>query len=426
MYYHFITDGHSLPKHGELEKFFANCGNIILFAEHTRDGKTHLHCIYESAYDDHFYRKIKRVYDGTYQNKHLNSDEYKLNALLYAGKYLMGQPNKYIANEIKYRSELLLESANDPYKILLDQESDDDSGKPKSNRRVPKSKLLLDYCMKHGLTERTAFDTRPYEEIQDFITMPGINNSLASIFQLVGAQLLNKPLFLGATLSQLDKEEFLHNGKPFRIVQYLRDVQDFSEKQTIFFGRALLDVLNKKSQKKNCFWIYGPASAGKTAFLESLVTHFFPASSGQPVNNPRTVFRWGNCINKRVILWEEPQVSPDNHEELKKVFGGQEVTTEVKYQSSVKMQKTPVLVTSNRAPVYVLNAFAHGELAAWESRCFIFQFPNTNTIEGFFPLTKQDWEDFGYYLYKYQTDMKETLKEMDEDNNNINKKIKLY
>lgn len=424
MYFHFVTDGHSQPKHRDLENFFNSIGSIILFSEHTRDEKTHLHCIYESPYDDHFYRKVKKVFDGTYQNKHLNTEQYKLNALIYAGKYLMGTQNKYILNEQKYRNELLLENAHEPYKVFDEAEhSDDETGKPINSKRVPKSKKLLEYCMKNGITERTAFDTCPYEEIQDFITMPGINNALASIFQLVSAQLLNKHLYLGGSLSNLDKSEHLHDGKPFRIVQYLQEVQEFSEKQILFFGRALLDVVNKKSQKKNCFWIWGPASAGKTAFLESLVSLYFPASSGQPVNNPRTTFRWGNCINKRILLWEEPQISPDNHEELKKVLGGQEITAEVKYQSNVKMQKTPVLITSNRAPIYVLNAMASGEMQAWEDRCFIFNFSNRNTMDGFFPLTKNDWESFGYYLFKYQTDSKVTEEELDINNNN--KKIKI-
>lgn len=120
------------------------------------------------------------------------------------------------------------------------------------------------------------------------------------------------------------------------------------------FVSFLYDLLNKQSGKKNCLNIVGPPSSGKTMFArlikEALIT------SGQIANmNRNTQFPFNNCINKRVLHWDEPSFNPESLEDLKMLFSGDELSVNVKYESYNSLTRTPVIVTSN------LNVFPRDE-----------------------------------------------------------------
>jgi len=66
-----------------------------------------------------------------------------------------------------------------------------------------------------------------------------------------------------------------------------------------------------------------------------------------PITMRRRVFL---SVNKRVIFWEEPYLRPNNIEDVKCLMSGTTFSTDIKYQSCVEIEKTPVLVTANKLP----------------------------------------------------------------------------
>ena len=124
-------------------------------------------------------------------------------------------------------------------------------------------------------------------------------------------------------------------------------LQNYSDKRIKFFAYSVLKILDRKNGKCNTLLLTGKPSSGKSAIAESLVNAFFRCSRGTPDNNSRSAFQWNDCVNKRVILWEEPRITADNVEDCKKIFGGQEHITNAKYKSGVTVPPTPVIVTSN-------------------------------------------------------------------------------
>lgn len=112
------------------------------------------------------------------------------------------------------------------------------------------------------------------------------------------------------------------------------------------FVHFLYRLLDRKSGKKNCLYLIGPPSSGKTYFTrmikEALIT------SGQMLNmNRNSNFPFNNCINKRVLLWDEPSFDPSAIETLKTLFSGDETVANRKYADFEIITRTPVIVTAN-------------------------------------------------------------------------------
>jgi hypothetical protein len=126
--------------------------------------------------------------------------------------------------------------------------------------------------------------------------------------------------------------------------------------------------------------------------MASFVETYFPQSVGKPDNNVRTSFPFNNCVNKRIIFWEEPYITSDNVEDVKCLLSGTKFSTDIKYQSAVEIEKTPVFVTANRTPWH-----ARSDVDVWTSRCFTFRLnePIKETTDlYFFPFTRGDWIQF--------------------------------
>lgn len=56
------------------------------------------------------------------------------------------------------------------------------------------------------------------------------------------------------------------------------------------------------------------------------------------------------CVEKRVLLWNEPQCDSGSFETLKKLFGGDTCNVKVKYESDAILSKTPIIVLCNYDP----------------------------------------------------------------------------
>lgn len=196
-------------------------------------------------------------------------------------------------------------------------------------------------------------------------------------------------------LPMRNKQDILTRRRVPRIVELLRDEQTWSMSRIMFFGRILIECLNRRTHKKNCIWIHGRSNAGKTQLMGSFVKGFLDGMYGVPTNSQRTSFTFGNCASKRVIFWEEPEINNLNLETVKSIFGGGETSIDVKYRDNVILEPTPVIVTSNKTAKHGLTEEA---ALAIGNRVFQFNMFKAVQRDDLFPLTVTDWREFYFYL----------------------------
>nr|QVW56837.1 MAG: putative nonstructural protein NS1 [Phylloscopus inornatus ambidensovirus] len=130
-------------------------------------------------------------------------------------------------------------------------------------------------------------------------------------------------------MEELLKFQFRDNR--FLIEQFLQDVYN---------------ICNKVKLKKNTLFVLSQANAGKNYFFDAVVHYFL--NFGLLGNfNKYNGFPMMECVNRRIILWNEPVVEPSAFETLKTIFGGDTANAKVKFSGDAIIGRTPVIVLSN-------------------------------------------------------------------------------
>lgn len=121
---------------------------------------------------------------------------------------------------------------------------------------------------------------------------------------------------------------------------------DNSESKLTEFMHTLYKWLTKQNGKFNCIYIIGEPSSGKSFFARLVMG--ICLSVGIIGNmNKFNQFPLNNCINKRLLYWDEPNFEGKATEDLKLLFSGNELSVAQKYLGNGTIQKTPCLLTSN-------------------------------------------------------------------------------
>lgn len=122
------------------------------------------------------------------------------------------------------------------------------------------------------------------------------------------------------------------------------------------FLNNLYILLDRKEPKKNTFMIISQPNAGKNLFFDAILHYYF--SYGMIGNfNKFQSFPLQDCANKRVLMWNEPNIEPSALEELKKIFGGDTTTVKVKHKEDQVVGRTPIIILSNHDPFPKNSAF---------------------------------------------------------------------
>lgn len=118
------------------------------------------------------------------------------------------------------------------------------------------------------------------------------------------------------------------------------------ENRAKLFMQNLFDIVDKRIPKKNCLMIIGPPNSGKNWFFDHVI-HFFQ-NFGQIGNfNKFVSFPLQESVNKRILLWNEPNCEPSAFDTCKMLFGGDLISVRVKYQQDAVVARTPIIVLSN-------------------------------------------------------------------------------
>lgn len=140
------------------------------------------------------------------------------------------------------------------------------------------------------------------------------------------------------------------------------------------FLNTLLDVLNRRIPKKNTIFVLSPPNSGKNFFFDA-VLHLL-INYGQMGNfNRYQQFPLMDCVDRRVIMWNEPVLEATAVETLKMILGGDTVNAKVKYMPDAIVTRTPVIVLSN-------NDVFPNDLA-FRSRMISYKWKSADFLKGY-------------------------------------------
>lgn len=302
--------------------------------------------------------------------------------------------------QIELCEELMKGMPDDGSASLFD--CPDQSSEPaKNDKKKGVVAQLLDVCMDNEITDKNALARFCNQNTQyRFLMIMQRTGAYSQVFETVKSLLTQVSLYSRIHWNGCRLEDS-------RIWHLLTHVHGFKEEWIKNFILNLFKVVERKSGKRNVFAVIGKSNSGKSQLMETFVRAYFGNCFGTPTNNPRSGFPWGNCINCRVLLWEEPYILDDNYEDFKKIGGGQATTVDVKYQSHCELEPTPVIVTSNKPLTHSLSIADMSKQEEVKNRCYTYtlnQAVPDDKKDFYFPLCKQDWDDI-FSVYKTHIDM---------------------
>lgn len=119
------------------------------------------------------------------------------------------------------------------------------------------------------------------------------------------------------------------------------------ELEIIAFLNNVVGIVEKQFPKINCLQIIGPPSSGKNYFFDVILHYFF--NFGQIGNfNKYCSFPLQEAVNRRILLWNEPNCEAGSFDTIKMLFGGDSLNCKVKYQHDYIIHRTPIIVLSNK------------------------------------------------------------------------------
>ena len=124
-------------------------------------------------------------------------------------------------------------------------------------------------------------------------------------------------------------------------------------------------IMNKAVAKVNTLILEGESNAGKTWLANSLQA--LAGNVGEITQGTQGyAFMWMDCVDRRLIIMNEPYVDNCVIEKTKIILEGQPTPVAVKHQAEAHLRRTPVIVTCNKP----LWRFAQSEQTAIENRSY--------------------------------------------------------
>ena len=175
------------------------------------------------------------------------------------------------------------------------------------------------------------------------------------IMDMTFGQLVNKVKEL-----HWDPDEFYSIDASTALV---RKIMQVNKIPFVKFLNDAICLMDRRKPKVNCLWFHGKTNAGKSYLARAFQRiamdyHSVPSGSNR--------FMFQNCVNKRLIVMNEPFLDESAIEATKEVLEGTGCYVPVKAKADQYLRSTPVLITSNTY-LWQFNSQAKEPLL---SRCF--------------------------------------------------------
>lgn len=133
---------------------------------------------------------------------------------------------------------------------------------------------------------------------------------------------------------------------------------DGDEEVVMDFVTTLFNVLERKIPKLNCIVIHSPPSAGKNFFFDAVKDYYINCGHLCRANK-YNAFPFQDAEGRRIVLWNEPNYSPEFLDNIKELLGGDSTSVNVKYQHDTPVYRTPIIVLTNSTVSFMTHpAFA--------------------------------------------------------------------
>ena len=168
---------------------------------------------------------------------------------------------------------------------------------------------------------------------------------LAELYQMYNQA--SAPMFGYMSVEQCS-EKYLNRLDTYNAVLQLLSFQFNNDcKEVDNFCNTLCSILDKTNGKRNALWVVSNHSAGKNFFFDAVTAYFLNVGY---ISNPirHNVFAFMDCVDRRVILWNEAQCDSYFYEEVKALLSGDSPKVNFKMQGPKTVAPTPLIVLSNR------------------------------------------------------------------------------
>ncbi len=118
------------------------------------------------------------------------------------------------------------------------------------------------------------------------------------------------------------------------------------EEYILAFITSLFDVLERKVPKLNTMYIRSPPSSGKNYFFDCIKDYYVNVGKMCRANKFNN-FAFQDAEGRRLVLWNEPNYSPEFVEILKELLGGDATNVSVKYKNELPVYRTPIIILTN-------------------------------------------------------------------------------
>jgi hypothetical protein len=224
---------------------------------------------------------------------------------------------------------------------------------------------LREYIIKTGLFTESEMlsechNDRDFEKLYKMRTF---TQSFDKAKNLAAQRILDEPLtglFHLCEQREWPRDTFYTVDASVAIVSMIMEANKIPMAQ---FVQDSVDLMDRKRPKVNCLWFHGKTNAGKSYLARSferlaILFHSVPPGSNR--------FMFQDCVNKRLIVLNEPYLDESSVEAVKEVLEGNGCYVPVKQKADQWLRATPVIITSNTV-LWQFNSQARQPLL---SRCF--------------------------------------------------------
>nr|QKE54990.1 MAG: nonstructural protein [Parvoviridae sp.] len=339
-----------------------NVPNACFFAanETTNNHSRHLHLILSLVgfqRPDSFKRKVLKIFqDAPYimnlKIQPLRTSLYKM--IRYMTKDIDKDTSQFCSGSKALLDTAFTIATSDTHRWKHEHEQDTVDGLEMHPSHVKMVQDFTKSMIKHKTT-----DLKELGERDPAIITKYAHRNIASVVRNLA--LTMKPHELIPTIEDQFKPELYLNWGYWKINLFLA----YQNVSILEFRKTFRDWILQRDPKKNTIVLHGVSNSGKSAFIKGLKQIF---KYGEIVNG--STFMFDNCVNKQLLVWEEPLVGSDSAEKVKQVLEGAETKINIKNVSAQTLRRTPVIITTN-SPLW---RHCSQEQSAFQNRMTIFSF----------------------------------------------------
>ena len=218
---------------------------------------------------------------------------------------------------------------------------------------TPIADVVLEIMQRHKVNTIPEMMEHEPDMMWSLLQTPNLQTIIDNCRTFIAATQPKKSLLAAVSAMQKPDPRRVHN---VLVTQHI-DVETFDND---FFS-----WLTKGHPKKNTMILYGPSNTGKSCFIRPFMSLY---RFGEITNS--NSFMYQNCIDKDLILWEEPLIGNSELEKFKLVSEGSPTEVSIKFRAPEKLERTPLLITTN----HHIWRFCSSEESALRNRCYIHTF----------------------------------------------------